>query len=216
VVHSSVSHYSGSDGEWQIIIPDPGTLLANDVVVVYSSTINGRWNVPTPSENLWATIGGDFQQVNSRNYASEGLVRRFETNGSLTLAERTFKYFTNFINSTSQLVVVVLRGVRNSGTFVQVDIGPRAYSTFVPPTTPSPVSAARGGSGSLALSFGHTLSGTIGGPPGGWTNIIQQDNAAGVAYCEGQWFPADGTTTQSARTPSPATRGYGLIHFIAP
>lgn len=209
---------------WQVVLPDPGSLLVGDVVVSNVSINNGIFDSPVPESIGWTLIGSVSQIGNSRNYSSQTFARRVASAGSLSLADRTFKFFTNFINSESAASIIVLRGVRNSGV-ITADFGGIAHSTITfpdPPAAvrPSPVSISRGGAGRLAISFGHVDAGTLGPSAPGWTRLSQQSytglNGTGQAYCEAQYFPSLGTTSQVAPTPSPIAQGYGLVHAIAP
>ena len=215
VVFSGVDHALTSNAQWSVVAPDPGALQVGDVVLVYLSVINGGEDGVAPGTNGWGFFGGDFLENAGRNYGSYLWVRRVASAGSIPVEQRIFSFFTNFVGSSTQLVIVVLRGVRNTG-FISGDFDNRVFRTAVPPAAAAPLSQVRGGIGRLGISFGHTQSGSIGGPPPGWTSIVQQSNAAGIAYCEAQWFPAAATTSQSARSPSPTARGFGLVHAIAP
>ena len=214
VVFADVKSYSGSVSHINIVHADPGPLLAGDVVIMWFSLVSASIDsFGTGMSNL----SGDFQDNGAgRNYESSAWGRRISLPGSLTEEERRVTLFTNLIPWSAQVVTVILRGVRDSVAFLQVDVEPRSYITSVPPATASPLSLARGAANKLALSFGHTEAGTLGGPPPGWSTVIQQSNAAGNAYCEAQYFPANGTTTQLARSPSPDTRAFSIIHLFAP
>ena len=226
IVFSGLVGDRTDQGTWNMVLPDPGSLLVNDVVISNLSVNNGAFNGTDPTDNGWTQVGGVTEVGNSRNYANRTYARRVTSAGSLTTTERTYSFFTNFINSNTAASIIVLRGVRNSGGGVGLDLSGIANATISfpdPPAAvrPEPLSVARGGAGRLAFSFGSlNVTGTVGPAPSGWTRLFLQTYiglaGSAQAYCDVRWFPTDGTTIQVAPDPTPTVDGYALVHAIAP
>ena len=215
VVFSGAASLITENAQWSLIFPSPGSLLAGDVVLFFNSIRNGGEDFRPPLTNL---LSGDFTDDGGlRNYESSVWGYRMASGGTLPQEDRQFGYFVNQVGSYGHGVMLVLRGVRESG-FLTADIVNRSAAAVALTGSAALRSATRTEAKALAISFGAVSTGTLGGAPAGWEGIIQNNNPdGGSVYLESQYFPSTGTTTQVARSPEPTRRfATALVHAIAP
>jgi hypothetical protein len=215
VVFASSTVYDGNDAIWSMTAPDPGAIQASDVVLVYHYAGNGRYN---SSPSGWETLL--FQEIEvSANVFYQAAVLASRGNTSLSAAMRTWEWFVNFVGSSGAIVIVVLRGVQDTGS-LSTDLPTSERSLGLSSGNAPLRSVARGGSRRFAVAFsaGSAAPSGVGAAAAPWVDVHTVGPAGSASrYAESQWFPASGTTDQVARSPQPTLRyTTALIHARAP
>lgn len=213
VVAAAANGYSGEDATWSMVPAGPGAVLIDDVVLVFQSINNGQINAqPTGWTNLVAV---DNETDPDRTYSTYVWGRRVTANGTFDNALLGWSFFVNFTGSGGHTAVLTLRGVRNSGSIAS-DIVSRDGRLFTPGSGESPLaSAERVDAELLAIAFGAVDTGTLGGAPDGWTDVLTTGvGAVGTAYLESRFLRTAGTTAMTARAPDPNRRSTAIVHAV--